>query len=164
MEEKEIGLVAKTIFAPIEGAFRLPVMLGLIHPGWYDGRAKSEVNAVRIGDLEILTIPGELYPEIAEGGVESPEGSDYPGKPREVPPLRPQMRGAVNMVFNLANDEIGYIIPRTQWDTAPPYTYGESRAPYGEVNSGGPDVASVIHEEALEALRRLHEMMDGRGG
>jgi hypothetical protein len=164
MEEKEIGLVAKTIFAPIEGSFRLPVMLGLIHPGWYDGRAKSEVDAVRIGDLEILTIPGELYPEIAEGGVESPEGSDYSGKPREVPPLRPQMRGSVNMVFNLANDEIGYIIPRTQWDTAPPYTYGESRAPYGEVNSGGPDVASVIHEEALEALRRLHEMMDGRGG
>jgi len=164
MAGKEVGVVARTIFVPMEGTFKWPVMLGLIHPGWYDGRAKSEVNAVRIGDLEILTVPGELYPEIAEGGVESPEGADFAGSPREVPPLRTQMRGAVNMVFNLANDEIGYIIPRTQWDTAPPYTYGEPRAPYGEVNSGGPDVASIVHREALEALGSLQEMMEGRGG
>jgi hypothetical protein len=160
MTTKEIGVVANTVFAPIEGTFRYPVMLGLVHPGWYDGRAKSEVNAVRIGDLEILTVPGELYPEIADGGVESPEGADYAGSPQEVPPLRAQMRGRVNMVFNLANDEIGYIVPRTQWDTLPPYTYGASRAPYGEVNSGGPNVAPVVHREAVEALRQLHEMME----
>lgn len=163
MERREIGLVARTIFAPIEGTFRLPVMLGLVHPGWYNGRAKSEVNAVRVGDLEILTVPGELYPEVAEGGVESPEGADYPGAPVEVPPLRPEMRGRVNMVFNLANDEIGYLIPRTQWDTVPPYTYGRSQAPYGEVNSGGPNVASVVHREALGALRELHRILPDGG-
>jgi hypothetical protein len=164
MQRQEIGVVARTLFAPIQGTFRFPVMLGLIHPGWYGGRARSEVNAVRVGELEIVTVPGELYPEIAEGGVESPEGADYPGPPLEVPSLRTEMRGAINMVFNLANDEIGYLIPRTQWDTAPPYAYGRSRAPYGEVNSGGPDVASVVHREALDAMRKLHQLMDGGGG
>jgi hypothetical protein len=163
MQRHEIGIVARTVFAPIEGTFRIPIMLGLIHPGWYDGKAKSEVDALRIGEIEIVTIPGELYPEIAEGGVESPQGADFAGPPREVPPLRPQMRGAVNMVFNLANDEIGYIVPKTQWDVRPPYTYGNQKAPYGEVNSGGSDVASVVHREALDALRRLHEMFQPNG-
>ena len=70
------------------------------------------------------------------------------------------MHGKVNMVFNLANDEIGYIIPHTQWDTDPPYTYGEDDAPYGEVNSGGSQVAPVLHRECIRVLERLH----GLGG
>jgi len=162
MTNHTIAGVAKTIFAPIEGTYRIPLMLGLIHPGWYDGTAKTEVSALRIGDIEILNIPGEVYPEIIDGGIESPEGGDFPGEPVEVPPLRSEMAGKVNMVFNLANDEIGYIIPRTQWDVQPPFTYGDNEAPYGEVNSGGPDVAQVVHREGLNVLRRLHELLDGQ--
>ncbi len=158
MTNRVIAGVAKTIFAPIEGPFKYPLMLGLIHPGWYDGKAKTEVAALRVGDLEILSIPGEIYPEIVDGGVESPDGGDFPGPPVEVPPLRGQMRGVQNWAVNLANDEIGYIIPRTQWDVKPPFTYGLERAPYGEVNSGGPDLGPVIHRESLAALEALHGM------
>lgn len=158
MSNHAIRGVAQTIFVPIDGNYRIPIMLGLIHPGWYDGKARTEVSALRIGDIEILAIPGEVYPEIVDGGVETPSGGDFPGPPVEVPPLRPQMRGRVNMVFNLANDEIGYIIPRTQWDTEPPYTYGAPKAPYGEENSGGSHVGSVIHAECLKVLRRLHQL------
>ncbi len=156
MTQHAIRGVAQTIFVPIEGTYRLPIMLGIIHPGWYNGKAKTEVAALRIGDIEILAIPGEICPEIVDGGVEAPAGGDFPGPPVEVPPLRPQMRGKVNMVFNLANDEIGYIIPRTQWDTEPPFTYGRDKAPYGEVNSGGSQVGPTIHRESLDVLRRLH--------
>ncbi len=158
MTNHSIAGVAKTIFAPIEGTYRIPIMLGLIHPGWYDGAAKTEVNALRIGDIEMLAIPGEVYPEIIDGGIESPDGGDYPGSPIEVPPLREQMNGKINMVFNLANDEIGYIIPRTEWDVEPPFTYGKERAPYGEVNSGGSDIGRVIHEESMGVLKRLEAM------
>jgi hypothetical protein len=133
-------------------------LLGLIHPGWFGGKARTELNAVRLGDLEILTVPGELYPEIVDGGVESPAGADYPGAPVEVPALRTAMRGRLNLVFGLANDEIGYIIPRTQWDTRAPYTYGRDKVLYGEVNSGGPAVAPVLHREALHLLERLHAL------
>jgi hypothetical protein len=155
MTNHSIAGVAKTIFAPIEGTYRIPIMLGLIHPGWYDGAAKTEINALRIGDIEMLAIPGEVYPELIDGGIESPDGEDYPGSPVEVPPLREQMNGKINMVFNLANDEIGYIIPRTEWDVEPPFTYGKDRTPYGEVNSGGSDIGRVIHEERANALKRL---------
>ena len=156
MTNTSLSGVARTVFVPIDGTFRIPIMLGLIHPGWYDGKARTEVDALRLGDIEILAIPGEIYPEIVDGGVEAPDGGDFAGPPVEVPPLRSQMKGTVNMVFNLANDEIGYIIPRTQWDTDPPFTYGRDKAPYGEENSGGSQVGSTLHRECLETLRQLH--------
>jgi hypothetical protein len=154
--DRTLAGVVKTIFVPVAGTYRIPIMLGLIHPGWYGGSAKSEVSALRVGSVEMLTLPGEVYPEIVDGGVESPAGADHPGPPVEVPPLRTQMRGAVNMVFNLANDEVGYIIPRTEWDEDAPWAYGLERAPYGEINSTGPDAAAVIHREALGVIRQLH--------
>ena len=38
---------------------------------------KTELNHIGIGPIEILTIPGELYPEIALGGVVNLPGSDF---------------------------------------------------------------------------------------
>jgi hypothetical protein len=67
------------------------------------------------------------------------------------------MKGKLNMMIGLANDEIGYIIPKTQWDTKPPYAYGFEKPQYGEENSGGPDVGPAIHHDAMELLRRFHE-------
>lgn len=161
MESTDIAVVSRSVFIPIEGTFKWPILLGLIHPGWYDGKARTEVSALRIGDIEILNLPGEIYPEIVDGGVESPEGADYPGEIQEAPPLRSLMRGKMNLVINLANDEIGYIIPRTQWDTHPPFTYGHAKAPYGEVNSGGVEVAGTLHQESMEILGELHQLLEG---
>jgi hypothetical protein len=67
------------------------------------------------------------------------------------------MKGKLNMMIGLANDEIGYIIPRTQWDVKKPYAYGRTKAPqYGEQNSPGPDIAPAIHREAIALLKELH--------
>jgi hypothetical protein len=160
--DMQVAVAAKTIFVPMSGLFNCGVLLGLVHPGWYWGKGKTELDVIRIGDLEILTIPGELYPEIAEGGIESPEGADYPSAPIEVPPLRSQMKGKLNMIVGLANDELGYIIPKSQWDSKPPYAYGRTKAPqYGEQNSPGPDVAPTIHHEALALLTQLHAAQGG---
>lgn len=158
-EKPRLSVAAKTIYAPMAGLYKYAIMLGLIHPGYYwGGKARTEVNAFRIGDVEILTCPGELYPEIAEGKVEAPSGNDFNlSAPLEVPGLRQVMKGKMNLVINLANDEIGYIIPKSQWDEKPPFTYGRDSAPYGEENSGGFDVAPTYHREALALLDRLHQ-------
>lgn len=160
-ESSQVVVAAKTIYAPLGGAYKWAIRLGLIHPGWYWwDKARTEINVIRIGDLEILAVPGELYPEIAQGGIESPEGADYGIPPQEVPPLRPKMKGKVNMIVGLANDEVGYIIPKSQWDSKRPYAYGETKEPqYGEENSGGPELAPVIHQESLELMDRLHEAL-----
>ncbi|MBI4557230.1 MAG: hypothetical protein HY706_06580 [Candidatus Hydrogenedentes bacterium] len=157
VENPRVAFAAKTIYVPMARHFKYAIMLGLIHPGYFWGKARTEVNVFRIGELEILTLPGELYPEIGEGGIETPDGADFPVEPVEVPALRSQMKGKMNMIIGLANDEIGYIIPKSQWDVKPPYAYGRTDEPqYGEENSGGPDVAPTIHREALALLDRAH--------
>ena len=90
-------------------------------------------------------MPGEIYPEIVNGGIERAPGGDFDIDPVEVPPLRELMPGRVKFVFGLANDEIGYIIPKSEWDRKPPYLYGSKRGVYGEINSLGPDTARMIH-------------------
>lgn len=157
-ENPRVGVAAKTIYAPMAGLFKYAILLGLVHPGvyWTGGgiSSRSEVDVVRVGDLEIATVPGELYPEIADGGVEALPGQDFNIPPVEVPPLRKEMQGKVNMIFGLANDEIGYIVPKSQWDNEPPYVYN-GKSQYGEENSGGPEVAPTVHRESLALIHKL---------
>jgi hypothetical protein len=47
-------------------------------------------------------------------------------------------------MLGLANDEIGYIIPRRQWDKHEPYAYGKEHGQYGEINSCGSLTAPII--------------------
>jgi hypothetical protein len=40
---------------------------------------------------------------------------------------------------------IGNIIPKSQWDENPPFTYKYETRPYGEVNSPGPETGPILH-------------------
>jgi hypothetical protein len=113
---------------------------------------KSEVALLRIGELWIACVPGELYPEIAVGGIENPPGADDRIAPQETPPLRSAMRGRVNMMVNLANDALGYLIPESEWDAEEPWIYGASEKSYGEAVSAGPETARVVHRALLRVL------------
>ena len=112
------------------------------------GATVSPVGYVRLArgndpQLEIALVPGELYPELSVGGIEKLPGSDYPDAPLETP-LKQQMKAPFRMLFGLANDEIGYIIPRVEWDEKAPYLANAQKKWYGEVNSVGPDAAPLI--------------------
>ncbi|MBI2435451.1 MAG: hypothetical protein HYV26_21565 [Candidatus Hydrogenedentes bacterium] len=155
-ERPLIAVAARTIKAPLKGMFKYAIMLGLIHEGYYlGGYAKTEINALRIGDILLVGIPGEIYPEMVEGGVEALPGRDFEIEPQEVPPLRQVMEQGprLALVIGLANDEIGYMVPKSQWDTEEPYVYEHEQ--YGEENSGGPDVALTIHHEAKALIESL---------
>jgi len=82
--------------------------------------------------------------------VENLPGADFPGPPAEVPPWRELLPGRVKFVLGLANDEVGYIIPRTQWDRQPPHVRGKAKPEYGEVNSLGPETAPLLHAAVRE--------------
>jgi hypothetical protein len=60
-------------------------------PHW--NRIRTEVALVTIGGATIVCVPGELYPEIANGGIVHPTGADFDVDPVEVPPLRALVRG-----------------------------------------------------------------------
>lgn len=65
------------------------------------------------GAAEILTVPGELFPELANGGLGRPScAAADTGAPRE-PALRDHMKTApLTYVIGLGNDEVGYIVPK----------------------------------------------------
>jgi hypothetical protein len=48
------------------------------------------------------------------------------------------------MLIGLADDEIGYIIPKAEWDEKQPYLRDAKKAWYGEENSVGPEAAGRI--------------------
>ena len=90
------------------------------------------------------------------GGVEAPDGQDYDLEPVEVPYIRSQMKGDFNFVVGMANDMVGYIIPKSQWDEEAPFTYGRDKAPYGEENSIGPETGPKVHKELGILLEELY--------
>lgn len=112
---------------------------------------ETEVACARLGDVGFAFIPGEIYPELVYGKFQEPvePNVDFPDAPLEtaVQKLMPTTKW---MIVGLANDEIGYIIPKRQWDEQAPYAYGRTKSQYGEINSCGPQVAPLI----MQALGR----------
>jgi hypothetical protein len=113
---------------------------------------ESEVAYLRLGELHVACIPGELYPELVYGKFQEPAApeADFPDAKleRTIASLMPSDKW---LLVGLANDELGYIIPKRQWDKAPPYAYGKDGGQYGEINSCGPEVAPILMQ-VLEQL------------
>jgi hypothetical protein len=58
----------------------------------YQGRVRTEMSVVWIGDAQFITVPGELLPDI---GFE----------------ITQRMTGRLRVIVGLANDQLGYLIP-----------------------------------------------------
>lgn len=116
--------------------------------------AQSEVAYLRLGELHIATIPGELYPEFVYGEYQEPidPGADFQDAEKEKTVVE-ILPGSKLLVIGLANDAIGYIVPKRQWDVKPPFAYQKNSAQYGEVNSMGPDTGKVLMEALFDRVR-----------
>ncbi len=117
-----------------------------------DVAIQSEIGLIRLGQLDVAAIPGEIYPELVLGKIQDPvdPGADFPDAPKE-PAIYDQMTGKHKMLIGLANDELGYFIPKRQWDEKAPFCYGLKKSQYGEINSVGPRTAPILCE-AFKAL------------
>jgi hypothetical protein len=116
----------------------------------------TEIGWLRLGNLEIAAIPGEIYPELVLSKVQDPvdPGADFPDAPIE-PGIYAQLKSPHRFLIGLANDELGYIIPKRQWDEKPPFCYGRKRKQYGEENSVGPETAPIL-------CRAFQDLVAGR--
>jgi hypothetical protein len=113
----------------------------------------TEVAYLRLGELHVAAIPGELYPECVYGRYQDPvdPGADFPDAPLE-PPIARILPSEKMLVLGLAGDEIGYIVPKRQWDVAAPFAYGRRSAQYGERNSVGPETAGLLMRALAERV------------
>lgn len=147
---RSFGVLDREAFVWEKGAAKGPAVKEIDPKKSY--AVKTEVGYLKLGELEVACIPGEIYPELVLGKVPdpAPRGADFPDAPVE-PAVYKQLKGKHRMLIGLANDEIGYILPKRQWDEKSPFTYGLKSRPYGEVNSLGPETAPLL----CEAFKRL---------
>lgn len=161
--QMSIALRARTLELPLDNRmFLLASMLGLLdrgHVRWQTMR--TEVALASFGDISLVCIPGEIYPEIVNGRIDKPPGADFGIDPVEVPYLRRLMPGKMKFVVGMANDEIGYIIPKSEWDEKPPYLYNSEKPVYGEINSLGPETGPLIHAAIRELCQSMNPAPSG---
>ncbi len=111
----EVPITAKAILTFLENA---PGPVDMV-----EGRVRTEMNAVWIGDAQMITVFGELLPEL---GFE----------------VMAHMTGRVRLVVGLANDEFGYLIP--SYD----FRAGKYEERTGPGAAGGPIARAVALELA----------------
>ncbi|MEM6296147.1 MAG: hypothetical protein AAGA54_33050 [Myxococcota bacterium] len=129
-------------------------------------RINTEMVLLELGPLRMLTMPGELLPEIAVGGYDGsglhsdevtlvdPKNPNSPdiGAAPEGPYLIERLTAADGprpWVIGLGNDELGYIIPHYDFELAKsPYLDEAEGDHYEETNSLGPETAALLEAEA----------------
>lgn len=123
---------------------------------------RSEVDLLTVGPVAMLTVPGELFPELAIGGYDGSRvnttqdefiASDNPNPPDITlapagPYYKDLMGGQQNWILGLGNDEVGYIVPTYDYvlDEASPYLDEPEGDHYEETNSLGPETEARITE------------------
>ena len=120
---------------------------------------KTEMTLLTLGGKRILLLPGEIFPELVYGG----DADFVPTHPeREDPPTLCGIFGDDLLIFGLADDEIGYIIPPSDLELHPAHPYlttpekdhnGENH--YEETNSVGMNAAAEIAEAAERIYAKL---------
>jgi hypothetical protein len=124
----------------------------------------TEMDLVTVGPLRMLTVPGELTPELAIGGYDGSRVNSGqlemvdPGNPAppdlstapEGPYLKEQMAGSYNWILGLGNDELGYLVPSYNYvlDPTTPYLVEADGDHYEETNSLGPSTVPLVLEAA----------------
>ncbi len=133
----------------------------------------TEMSYIQLGDqVSLITMPGEIHPELWIGGYDSSDTYNYPfidsTKPNPInlavapkaPYLRDIMDGNPNhrMVFGLSSDFLGYIVADCNFvlDPSLPYIDDAPGDHYEETNS----VGARAQPEIVGTARQL--VLDGR--
>jgi len=80
--------------------FQLLYTLGILDREYEDQRITSSVSKVKIGELDLINIPGEPFPGLLSDILDSQNETE-------------------NIVISHSNDSIGYFIPLNQWSLKP---------------------------------------------
>ena len=130
-------------------------------------KIETEVSYVRVGPLELYTMPGEVLPELVRGcydgactggpdipiiDADNPNPPDLSAAPSG-PYLDDRLQGGLRLLVGLGNDELGYIIPPFQFELDPglPWFDEAEGDHYEETNSLTAEMAPRLDAE-LERL------------
>lgn len=179
VEDPGLRLLAAELFLPIDNhSFQAMFLMGVFEREAfnYDKTANltdrnvpellTEMDLLDIGPVRMLSVPGELLPELAIGGYDGSHtnigeytdpivdlNKEYPADlslAPEGPYLKEQMARPFNWIIGLGNDELGYIIPEYNFVISErvPFIEEAGGDHYEETNSLGPRTAPLVQEWA----------------
>jgi len=165
--EPRVGVIRKEFYLELSNmVFALCGILGVmprqrfpLGKGPLNVSLKSEINYMSIGDVNILMVPGELFPELAYGGYLEADVASTGGPEMNPTPLREIAGDPELIIFGLANDEIGYIIPPNDFLLSEKLPYLDrsidhgGRRHYEECVSTGPDTARILAENFKQMMK-----------
>ena len=165
--DPSLRVINKVFRVPVDnGLFKYLFMQGIVerevfeNPRTEELEIETEMSLVELGPIQLLTVPGELLPELAIGGYDGshinapgvplidPQNPNPP-KIDEAPPgpyIKDRMTGTYRWLIGLGNDELGYIIPAYDFQLADsmPWVNEAPGNHYEETNSLGPDMAALV--------------------
>lgn len=104
----------------------------------------SEIGYMELGNkVKIALMPGEIFPDLQLGGGMLTAEKSYSGKNFGYPCIR-EIFGEDTIVFGLANDAIGYIVPDNDYVLC---FDGDNH--YHELFSAGKNTASMLIQELI---------------
>ena len=124
--EPKLFCAARSVSFPVDSPLMRDLVKALPGATAADGKLMTQMNLVNLGDVQILTIPGEALPNIGY----------Y---------LKRKMRGKHNLLFGLTNDAFGYILTKEDFDSFKRYAY-VSRTSLGE------RTGEILVNEALKLV------------
>jgi len=172
-EDPTVSVRAATLYIPVQNtAFQAMFLMGVLERDLYnydpddlvdeDNQPDllTEIDLIDVGPLQMLTVPGELFPELAIGGYDgtrlNTEESELIDEDNDNPPdldqapdgpyFKDLMGGDFNWIVGLGNDEIGYLVPSYDYklDEGLPYINQADGDHYEETNSVGPQAVPLI--------------------
>lgn len=169
ISDPQMRVINKRWRAPVVNvAFQLLFGQGIVEREVFDNldtgmqEIETEMTLLEIGPIQILTVPGELLPELAVGGYDGSHinkpneplvDADNPNPPEldkapQGPYIKDRMGGTYRWILGLGNDELGYIVPEYDFKLADvmPWIEEAEGQHYEETNSLGPDMAGLVDQ------------------
>lgn len=111
---------------------------------------QTELSVLQIGHLTLALVPGEIFPELVYGPTQE-------GDPKTLSQIAGEFGLDDLVVIGLADDELGYIVPPSDFILDPelPYFQEAEGDHYEETNSVGRGCAEAVAEAFLKALQQL---------
>lgn len=168
----ELEIARTELTVPLDNtAFLLARMLGILNARAVPGAGatgyalESELSVLRLGNMYLALIPGELFPELVTGRYLSASIAAAPERENPEPLAAIMTRRGLSadslLICGLANDELGYIVPPNDFLLHPDTPYfanacdSAGRRHYEETNSVGPETANVIAAGFERCLSQL---------
>ena len=123
----KLNFYSAEFFVPVDNKFfRIGNFLGIVAKRDYGSFVKSEVDRIDVGDAQIITVPGEIFPDLGKK-------------------IKLMMAGKINFILGLANDELGYIMFPKYFDIKD-FSYETTMSP-------GKNTGLIVEENAVKLLK-----------